>query len=147
MKELNSWKLKTLSDWELVIKEISDSLYSGVWVELKGDLGAGKTSFVRSLLQSWGYTGSVASPTYPLVIEYEFSDFKVVHLDAYRLKPGDHTDFDLEEWRDCLVFVEWAENIPTMKRAFQYVLEIEVENFDKQSFRKVRWWERENREA
>lgn len=62
-------------------------------VLLDGDLGAGKTSWVRSVLRSWGWTGTVRSPTYTLHETYDTpAGWPVHHLDLYRLGAPDELD-------------------------------------------------------
>lgn len=81
-------------------------------VYLHGDLGAGKTTFVRGFLQGLGYTGTVKSPTYAVVESYELPEKTIHHFDLYRFS----TQY---EWHDAgldelfgehsLCFIEWAE--------------------------------------
>ena len=61
-------------------------------IALVGDLGAGKTTFVRGVLRALGVTGAIKSPTYALVETYETSKGEVHHLDAYRIQSVD--DFE-----------------------------------------------------
>ncbi len=80
---------------------------------LHGDLGAGKTTFVRGLARAWGVAGPVVSPTFNYVLLYEGTR-QLAHLDAYRLvRPGDFDSLLIDEllktpW--CLA-VEWPEKL------------------------------------
>jgi tRNA threonylcarbamoyladenosine biosynthesis protein TsaE len=81
---------------------------------LHGDLGAGKTTFVRGLARAWGITEAVTSPTFSLYTIYQGTR-QLIHLDAYRLESGADLDalmiedFLQSPW--CLA-VEWPERIP-----------------------------------
>jgi tRNA threonylcarbamoyladenosine biosynthesis protein TsaE len=79
---------------------------------LQGELGAGKTTCVRSLLRELGVAGLVRSPTYTLVESYTLGDLTCVHVDLYRLRSA--TEVDELGLRDlagpgCLLLVEWPE--------------------------------------
>lgn len=82
---------------------------------LSGDLGAGKTTFVRGLLRGLGYTGSVKSPTYALVESYDLAEreMAVHHFDLYRFRsPEEWEDAGLDDvisGRASWVLIEWAQ--------------------------------------
>ena len=70
---------------------LAHTLQPGMVIYLRGDLGAGKTTLVRALLQSLGYAGRVKSPTYTLIERYEAAGLHLRHFDLYRFR-------DAEEW-------------------------------------------------
>jgi tRNA threonylcarbamoyladenosine biosynthesis protein TsaE len=81
---------------------------------LSGELGAGKTTWVKGFMQGLGYKGVLRSPTYPIIQRYEVGDKRVAHLDLYRLHGDD--DFldsglaDEFEATDYLL-IEWPERV------------------------------------
>lgn len=84
-------------------------------VALEGELGAGKTTFVRGLLRAWGITETVKSPTFLLMREYAVGDRRVAHFDCYRISGPEHmtaTGFhELAADPNAILLIEWAERI------------------------------------
>lgn len=82
-------------------------------ISLNGELAAGKTTFMKGVLQGLGFKGEVTSPTFTLVNEYD-SNPKVIHIDCYResnlnrwINLGIHEYLESES----IIFIEWAELI------------------------------------
>lgn len=92
-------------------EQLGSLLAGGDVVLLYGDLGAGKTAFVRGLARGLGApAGEVSSPTFTLVQEYR-GRVTLYHVDLYRLEPKEVDDLGLEELvlGDGVVAIEWAE--------------------------------------
>lgn len=93
-------------------ESLGKSLRAGDVVLLYGDLGAGKTAFVRGLARGIGANpDDVSSPTFTLVQEYAGSSLTLFHVDLYRLEPAEIDDLGLEDLvsGDGVVAIEWAE--------------------------------------
>lgn len=105
--ELND-EAETLSCSE----RFSSILVSGLNIYLHGDLGAGKTTFVRGVLHGLGHVGKVKSPTYTLVEPYIISMKNVYHFDLYRFTSED--EWDAAGFREyfnpqSICMIEWPE--------------------------------------
>jgi len=83
-------------------------------VTLSGELGAGKTTLVRGMLQGLGWKGTVKSPSYTLVEHYFVSSLYFYHFDFYRFgDPGEwqHTGFAEYFRPDSICVIEWPERV------------------------------------
>jgi tRNA threonylcarbamoyladenosine biosynthesis protein TsaE len=99
---------------EAIAGELVGDLPAGSIVLLSGDVGAGKTTFVRGAMRALGHPGRVTSPTFTIVNRYDGGRVPVSHLDLYRLGASGLADEDpallAEELAgDRIVFIEWPE--------------------------------------
>ncbi len=91
---------------------VATELEPGLILHLRGELGAGKTTFARGLIRALGYVGRVKSPTFTLVEVYKLSRLSLYHFDFYRFdEPGEMRDSGLLEHFDgpSICIVEWPE--------------------------------------
>jgi len=95
-------------------RELGRSLAPGTTVLLYGELGAGKTAFVRGLVEGLGLDPEqVSSPTFTIVQEYRGREITLQHVDLYRLNPAEVTDIALEDLAGdrTVVAIEWADRL------------------------------------
>ncbi len=81
-------------------------------IHLSGDLGAGKTEIVRSILRGFGFSGAVKSPTFTLLEPYNLPSFPIYHFDLYRFSTPDQwfdAGFDDTLAGPGLMLLEWPE--------------------------------------
>ena len=91
------------------------TLQPGDVVLLYGDLGAGKTAFVRGMARGLGADPEeVSSPTFTLIQQYAAPSLTLYHVDLYRLEPAEIEDLGLDELvsGDGIVAIEWADRWP-----------------------------------
>jgi tRNA threonylcarbamoyladenosine biosynthesis protein TsaE len=97
-------------------------------VGLKGTLGAGKTTIIKSFMHSLGVKENITSPTFNIVKTYRVEKLRVFHVDLYRLSSiHEFLDLDLPlNEEDTLFFIEWSDMIPESKTKGWRFLDIEI---------------------
>ena len=98
------------AETEALAARLAEKLRPGDLVTVAGELGSGKTTFVRGACRSLGVTAAVTSPTFTIGHRYEGA-VSVSHLDLYRFASLSHAEWgDLEPYfDDAIAFVEWPE--------------------------------------
>jgi tRNA threonylcarbamoyladenosine biosynthesis protein TsaE len=119
------------SETEAVGRDLARTLVAGAVVLLFGELGAGKTAFVRGLAEGLGVPAEeVSSPTFTLMQEYRGGRVPLVHVDLYRLDdPREVDDLGLEEiGLTSVLAIEWAEKLPRLRPGDTGVIDVRIEH-------------------
>ena len=113
----------------------------GAVITLIGDLGAGKTHFVKGFAKGLHCSNMVTSPTFTILNNYEGGDLPIYHFDMYRLNSKEEAEelgfeeyFDSESL-DGVTVVEWPENVEGLINMPNY--QIEIKKMDNLSERKI----------
>lgn len=132
---IKEFHTKSVEETEAVGCELALSLEKGkpCFIAMYGDLGVGKTAFVRGLASVLSPGARVKSPTYTVVNKYD-GEIPLYHMDVYRITDEDELysiGFD-DYVRDGICVVEWSENIPESIPcdAIRVTIEKEGENFE-----------------
>ena len=109
-------------------RSISAYLIKGLLIFLKGDLGAGKTTLARGIINGLGHNGPVKSPTYSLIEQYEFDMFTLNHFDLYRFASANEwSSSGFQEYVNSheVTLIEW----PEKSAEFLPKPDLEIESF------------------
>ena len=134
MQKLSN-QILDLRELEKLATNLSRDISNGdIWL-FKGELGTGKTTFIRLLINNLYISNnipkpsSIISPTYPILITYELNSSQIYHYDLYRvknLKELEELDF-FENLNKNITFIEWPEmliNLPLNKK--HYVINLDI---------------------
>ena len=115
---------------EEIGQKLAEKLPGGSVVAMYGDLGAGKTAFVRGMAKGMGLSCRVSSPTFTIVNE-DLGERELIHFDMYRLSSADELfDIGWEDYlsRGAVCAVEWSENVQDAFFGDEVVVRIEKLN-------------------
>jgi len=123
--------ISTIDKHEIAAKELMTFAKNETVFLFDAPMGAGKTTFIKSLCTYLGVVDTMSSPTYGIVNEYETSSHsKIFHFDLYRLtEPTELFDLGFEDYIDSknFVFIEWPELAMTFISSY-VLIKIEVNN-------------------
>ena len=134
MEEIFSVITKSEKETMLVGEKLAATVGKGVVFTLVGDLGAGKTHFVKGFVKGLGSDELVTSPTFTLLNVYEKGKYPVYHFDMYRLSSKEEgEELGFNEYFDLsglegIVFVEWPQQVEGMITCPH--IEIKIEKLD-----------------
>ncbi len=102
---------KSVDDTLELAQNIESEKFPGMVICLNGDLGSGKTVFVKGFAQALGIEDNITSPTFTIVKEYVNGEAPLYHMDVYRL--DDNQEFGVEDYfnKDGICILEWADLI------------------------------------
>lgn len=104
-----------LTDIKTIAEEVLKNLSSKV-VLFYGDMGSGKTTLIKALVEALGSEDEVHSPTFSIVNEYALANGKIYHFDLYRVEDEEEAfNFGIEDYfeTDAWIFIEWPQVIAT----------------------------------
>lgn len=104
---------RSIDDTMELAENIESEKFPSMVICLDGELGSGKTVFVKGFAKSLGISETITSPTFNLIKEYESGEMPLYHMDVYRLD-GNVEDLGIEEYytKEGITIIEWADMIP-----------------------------------
>jgi tRNA threonylcarbamoyladenosine biosynthesis protein TsaE len=132
--------VKSAEETRAVAAEFAAGLAPGSLVALTGDLGSGKTEFVKGLAAGLGSPAQVTSPTFTLIHEYRGGRLPLFHMDFYRLTKGQELEligFDDYLAEPGVCAIEWANRFPELIPADAIWVDISIGENNK---RMICWW-------
>ncbi|MEL6567293.1 MAG: tRNA (adenosine(37)-N6)-threonylcarbamoyltransferase complex ATPase subunit type 1 TsaE [Pseudomonadota bacterium] len=120
--------LPDLAATQTLAERLAPHLKAGHVIALKGDLGAGKTTFSRALVSALlGAPTEVPSPTFTLVQTYEGPNFPIYHFDLYRLEdPAELDELGWDDTLDGLSLIEWPGKAGARLPVWRMTISIEI---------------------
>jgi len=130
VKDLRVTTTRSETETGTVGRLLARTLRPDTIVLLSGDLGAGKTAFVRGMAEGLGIDPQeVSSPTFTLIQEYRGGRLPLFHIDLYRLQPREVDDLGLDEiaCSGGVMAIEWPDRLP---RGFEDAITVRIEHSD-----------------
>ena len=131
------FKIKSEKDTEILAKKFNQSISLPIIVGINGELGSGKTVFVRSLIRSYNKNEKVKSPTFSLVEEYKFKKINIIHIDLYRIKKNEKNYLNYPDYisENSLIIIEWVKNDKKIMLKSDIIIEINIMEKDQREIK------------
>lgn len=132
--------VKNLKETKKFAKKFANNLNGGEIVLLFGEMGSGKTTFVKEVIGFLGYKGIVTSPTFTIMQQYIVKKFDIYHFDMYRINDEhEGRNFGMENYLydrevNSIVFIEWPERIKRLLKGNFVVVNIKKLNETSREF-------------
>jgi tRNA threonylcarbamoyladenosine biosynthesis protein TsaE len=121
----------TENETRSLAREFAKILRAGDVVLFEGNLGSGKTFFIKAVLEEFG-VNVAASPTFAIVNEYEAGNLKFYHFDFYRIeKEYELYDIGIEDYlsdENAITFIEWADLFPEVIFKADFKVKLKIQN-------------------
>lgn len=128
---MKEWVANDVDDLDDIAKELLELIGSSRVLYFYGDLGAGKTTFIKRILKQLGLESDASSPSYSLVNVYALKNgSEVFHIDLYRLKESEEAiDIGIENYLypDFLTLIEWPQIIEEFTPETAYTIQIKAQ--------------------
>lgn len=128
------FKVKEIEELEAVILAIKEKVSAPAIIILKGELGAGKTTFVRKFCESIGVKESVNSPTYVLQNEYSSDSYTIEHWDLYRVSEVPEELYEFSD-KNTIRFIEWGDKFDELVDLSDLIISITTHEENDQIYR------------
>jgi len=133
--DAEAWASGSAAETESIGAALAAALEPGDVILLRGPLGAGKTRLVAGIARALSGATAVRSPTFTLVNEYS-GRLPLIHVDLYRLDPGEVRGLGLDEYRERGVLaIEWGEKAPAALREEALELDLEIVSGEERAIR------------
>jgi tRNA threonylcarbamoyladenosine biosynthesis protein TsaE len=122
-------KIQSVEELKKVVKELIPQFVHKV-ILFEGEMGAGKTTFIKVLVEEMETQDEISSPTFSIVNEYDTEHGKVYHFDMYRIKSEEEAmDFGVEEYlySGNYCFIEWPSKVENLLPEEHHIVKIIAE--------------------